>query len=259
MSIINAFPTTLVNGAVADATVVMTLLAWIQSQTNGNACPATVGTTLQKANGTGGLTSASPGIDYLAAAPGMIFDFAGSVTPGGYLLCDGSAVSRTGQSALFAAIGTTWGVGDGSTTFNLPDLRGRTAIGAGTGSGLTNRTLGTQNLGEEAHVLVTGELATHGHSVSLNDAGHTHGITDPGHVHTYQGPTSAQLQGGGAQITARYGSGDPLNSGQVNSVTTGVTVNATTTGITVNQSNAGSNTAHNTMQPSAVVNKIIKT
>ncbi len=56
---------------------------------------------------------------------GIIMPFAGSVTPAGYLVCDGSAVSRTTYAALFSAIGTNWGVGDGSTTFNLPDLRGR--------------------------------------------------------------------------------------------------------------------------------------
>lgn len=56
---------------------------------------------------------------------GIIMPFAGTTTPTGYLICDGSAVSRVTYAALFAAIGTNWGVGDGSTTFNLPDLRGR--------------------------------------------------------------------------------------------------------------------------------------
>lgn len=57
-----------------------------------------------------------------------------SATPGGFLPCDGSAVSRTTYAALFTAIATAWGVGDGSTTFNVPDLRGRAAVGAGTGT-----------------------------------------------------------------------------------------------------------------------------
>lgn len=65
---------------------------------------------------------------------GMIFQYAGSSIPTGWLTCDGSAVSRTTYAALFAAISTTWGVGDGSTTFNLPDMRGRSAIGDGTGT-----------------------------------------------------------------------------------------------------------------------------
>jgi microcystin-dependent protein len=59
-----------------------------------------------------------------------------------YLLCNAQAVSRSTYSALFSAIGTTYGTGDGSSTFNLPDLQGRTAIGSGSGSGLSSRSLG---------------------------------------------------------------------------------------------------------------------
>lgn len=60
--------------------------------------------------------------------------YAGSSVPTGWLECDGAAVSRTTYAALFTAIGTTWGAGDGSTTFNLPSWAGRTAVGAGTGT-----------------------------------------------------------------------------------------------------------------------------
>jgi len=60
-----------------------------------------------------------------ASPAGVIEAYGGSTAPAGYLLCDGSAVSRTTYSALFSAIGATFGSGDGSTTFNLPDLRGR--------------------------------------------------------------------------------------------------------------------------------------
>lgn len=73
---------------------------------------------------------------------GMVQMFAGSTAPTGWLLCHGQAISRTDYATLFAAIGTTWGAGNGSTTFNVPDLRGRAPIGAGSGSGLTSRTLG---------------------------------------------------------------------------------------------------------------------
>lgn len=83
--------------------------------------------------------------------------------PTGWMLCDGNAVSRTGHSLLFAAIGTSFGVGDGSTTFNLPDLRGRTPIGAGTGAGLSARSVG-QSMGEENHQLSIAEMAAHAHS-----------------------------------------------------------------------------------------------
>lgn len=65
---------------------------------------------------------------------GVIMDYAGSSVPTGWLECDGSAVSRTTYADLFTAIGTVWGAGDTSSTFNLPDLRGRTRIGRGTGA-----------------------------------------------------------------------------------------------------------------------------
>lgn len=65
---------------------------------------------------------------------GTIIDFGGTAAPTGYLSCDGSAVSRSTYSALFTAIGTTWGSGDGTTTFNVPNLNGRAVIGSGTGS-----------------------------------------------------------------------------------------------------------------------------
>lgn len=70
----------------------------------------------------------------MAVPIGTMLDYGGSTVPKGYLACDGTAVSRTTYSALFAAIGTTWGTGDGSTTFNTPSLSGRATIGSGTGT-----------------------------------------------------------------------------------------------------------------------------
>jgi microcystin-dependent protein len=93
---------------------------------------------------------------------GSIKEYAGSTVPVGYLNCDGSAISRTEYAALFAVIGTTFGVGDGSTTFNLPDKRGRTGIGAGTGAGLTARTLG-QSPGHE-------QLQSHSHTINTDNS-----------------------------------------------------------------------------------------
>src|SRR6185503_17406522 len=75
----------------------------------------------------------------------------------GWLPCDGTAVSRTTYAALFSAIGTANGAGDGRTTFNVPDLRGRATIGSGSGSGLTSRALGAQ-VGAETHQLLSGEI-----------------------------------------------------------------------------------------------------
>jgi microcystin-dependent protein len=77
----------------------------------------------------------------LAFPTGCMFPYGGSSAPaatvGGvaaWLLCDGTAVSRTTYAALFAVLGSTYGAGNGSTTFNLPDLRGRVPLGAGTGA-----------------------------------------------------------------------------------------------------------------------------
>jgi microcystin-dependent protein len=79
------------------------------------------------------------------------------------MLCDGSAISRTLYPDLFALLGTTWGAGDGSSTFNLPDFRGRFLLGAGLGTGLTNRPLAAIG-DEEAHKLTVAELAAHFHT-----------------------------------------------------------------------------------------------
>lgn len=112
----------------------------------------------QLANIDAGIVAATP------PPTGFMVAYAGGSAPIGWLLCDGSAVSRATYAALFALIATTYGVGNGSTTFNLPDLRGRTAIGSGTGSGLTARTL-AQTMGEENHQLSTAELPAHTHTL----------------------------------------------------------------------------------------------
>lgn len=88
----------------------------------------------------------------------------------GYLECDGSAVSRTTYADLWTWIQSEgyeaeWGSGDGSTTFNLPDFRGRAMIGAGTGTGLSARSAGEQSIGAETHALTESELPSHSHTV----------------------------------------------------------------------------------------------
>ena len=109
--------------------------------------------------------------------PGTVVAYAGSTPPSGWLQCDGLAVSRSEYAELFAAIGTTWGAGNGSTTFNLPDFRGRGPIGAGQGSGLTNRVLG-QRSGAETHTLTIAEIPSHSHSVHGTDHNNTPRHTD---------------------------------------------------------------------------------
>src|ERR1700746_593909 len=94
---------------------------------------------------------------------GVIVPYTSTTAPPTWMICDGSAISRATYPALFAICGTTFGAGDGSTTFNLPDLRGRVGVGAGQGASLSNRLLAAIG-GEEAHVLTVAELASHTHT-----------------------------------------------------------------------------------------------
>jgi microcystin-dependent protein len=96
---------------------------------------------------------------------GSVFGFLNAV-PSDFLELNGAAVSRTTYAALFSYVGTLYGPGDGFSTFNLPDARGRALIGAGLGTGLTMRTLGT-SLGAETHTLTVGELAPHSHAFNV--------------------------------------------------------------------------------------------
>jgi microcystin-dependent protein len=113
---------------------------------------------------------------------GTLYPYVGTTSPDAlrFLLCYGQAVSRTGFATLFTLMGTTFGTGDGSTTFNLPDLRGRVIAGldniggspAGIMTGVT--ALGARG-GETAHVLTIGELASHSHGGNSGAGGsHTH-------------------------------------------------------------------------------------
>jgi microcystin-dependent protein len=99
-----------------------------------------------------------------AILPGTMLPTANPSPAGpGWLLCNGAIVSRTTYAALFAVIGTAFNTGgEAGTDFRLPDMRGRTIIGVGTGSGLTARALAATG-GEEAHVTTEAEMPLHGH------------------------------------------------------------------------------------------------
>ena len=103
---------------------------------------------------------------------GTIVDYAGSSAPTYWLLCNGASVSTTTYAALFAVIGYTYGGSGGS--FNLPDLRDRTAIGAGSSYALGNTG------GSSSTTLSISNMPSHNHAVDLN---HGHGWNDPGHHH----------------------------------------------------------------------------
>src|SRR5579871_3361453 len=174
----------------------------------------TSGETLTAANLNGNFTALDQRIAALEAGlpSGMVVPFAGpsgvaadagaAGIPAGWLLCDGSAVSRTTYAALFAAIGINYGGGDGIATFNLPDMRGRTVIGAGHGTGLTARTL-AQTLGEEAHTLTAAEMPAHTHTIT--DPGHTHPVG--GQVAFYSSTSSCGVYCGTQQAPINFASG----------------------------------------------------
>lgn len=109
---------------------------------------------------------------------GAILPFAGSVIPEGFLLCDGRAVSRETYGNLFYEIGTAYGAGDGSTTFNLPDMLNRVPVCDG--SGLQLGSVG----GEESHVLAGNELPGHAHSIPAHGHGNDILATTPTMAHT---------------------------------------------------------------------------
>lgn len=213
---------------------------------------------------------------------GCVLEFGGVSAPTGFLVCNGSAQLRTTFAALFAVIGVSFGIGDGSSTFNLPDFRGRTPIGVGTGTGLTARVMGAQ-IGGENTTLSTPNLPSHAHSitdvlhnhaqnshlhnVSSQDPGHFH--TSPAHGHTIPFTTFAGAAlGGGATVNYIISNASSTSTVAVgiNGSFTGIvnTANATAvnvaslSGITSTNS-TGTGTAFSNMQPSLVINFIIKT
>jgi microcystin-dependent protein len=120
---------------------------------------------------------------------GTILPIAQATVPsGGYLLCNGMQQSRTTFANLFAVIGVTYGSGNGTSTFNVPDFQGRCPIGSGQGTGLGMYYLGTQG-GEENHTLTIAEMPSHTHT--LVDTGHSHGTTEIAHGHTASSPAHA--------------------------------------------------------------------
>lgn len=136
---------------------------------------------LQDSN-TGNIPSSSPTF-WQAGLPGaeisgVVKAYAGVVAPSGYLLCNGAAVSRTTYASLFVVCGTNFGVGDGSTTFNIPDLR--TKIPVGYLSGDANFGTIGQVGGEVSHTLVINEIPPHTHSYyNPNTANSTSGSPEP--------------------------------------------------------------------------------
>lgn len=234
-----------------------------------------------------------------AAVPtGVMLDFAGTVAPNGYALCDGTSYATTGAMAnLFAVIGYAWG-GSGAN-FNVPDFRGRGVIGAGAGTGLTARTLAATG-GEETHVLAVAELSAHSHTMGNHyhycpGADHEHDLQNHqhysagvdhlhsllNHQHIIRG-SSVYPSGGGTLAANNFGAVQWWDFSGTSAVTVsaadrslaqwsqGPNINNTgfadrslafnSGGPSTNTSDGtGSSTAHNTMMPFGVATKIIKT
>lgn len=184
----------------------------------------------------------------VAEITGAIKMWPGSSAPTGYLLCDGSAISRTTYSALFAIMGTTYGAGNGSTTFNLPDLRQRFPLGkAASGTGST--------------------LGSSGGSIDHTHTGPLHSHTAPSHTHTI--PTAGTFgrvsdgtfswkdpnNPGYLFITGNIGAGSPTID---NAVSAGANAVTAAGGNSATSSDGNGATGSNN-PPYVVVNYIIKT
>lgn len=175
----------------------------------------------------GGLTVGGEAVSPMPS--GVMLAYGGPSAPTGWLLCDGSAVSRTTYADLFAAIGTSYGTGNGSTTFNVPNGKGRSMFGVDSG---------------QAEFSALG--ATGGQKTVQQ---HNHGVTDPGHNHALWsiGQEANVYTLGGSSNRAILKGGSP-NSGD------GVT-GTRTTGVSVDNAGSGSNN----LNPYLTANFIIKT
>lgn len=129
----------------------------------------------------------------------MIIPWAGvaTVAPTGWLMCDGSAVSRTTFVTLFAAVNTAYGAGDGSTTFNVPDMRGRVAagmdiLGASTSANRLNSAIASTTLGASGgaqstspNIVVSGSVLSSGDNADIQvQGGSGSNVANAGHAHT---------------------------------------------------------------------------
>lgn len=232
--------------------------------------------------------------DYLVPI-GVINQFVGETAPNGYLLCQGQAISRTTYANLFDVIGTKYGSGDGSTTFNLPDLRGRVPVGVNGGDtdfkalgkvgGSKTVTLTLSQIPAHNHSASTtvNSAGAHNHSASSNSTGsHTHTVSgsaasNGAHGHGFNGAANVSVSHVSGTFVVSYSAGanntQYIVSGGAHTHT--ISGSAASNGahshtITVNSSgahthtatttigNCGGDGAHSNLQPYIVLNYIIK-
>ena len=243
---------------------------------NGTSTPSFV------APGSSGNLLTSNGTTWQSTAPassssmptGALMPYAGASAPTGYLLCDGSSVSSSSYLALHAVISNTYGgsayTGAGALSFNLPDLRGRLPMGAGTGTGQnasgtgapsgtaqTARTRG-QWLGEETHLLTTAELASHTHANTVGSSASNNNDQVTGNMNsnvTHNHYLNMSAYNGTGNYTA-VGYNGPLYP--ANGVTESANINHNHN-IGITNVAAGGNSRHSVVPPVVVLNYIIKT
>ena len=178
----------------------------------------------------GGTMKSVPASDFkeYIMPTGAVLPYAGSSAPTGFLLCYGQAISRSTYADLFSAISTTYGTGDGSSTFNVPDLRGRVVAGqddmggssgdnlTGLSGGVNGDTLGATG-GSESHTLAIAQMPAHTHTVTAHE--------NPGGTGDSNGSEGGDSSFDRTSTTSSTGGGD----------------------------------AHNNVQPTIILNYIIKT
>lgn len=191
----------------------------------------------------------------LAAAvipTGTILPFGGDTAPDGFVLCDGAPLVRASYPALYAVLGDKYGAGDGTNTFNVPDLRSRFALGAGAGPGLAQRALGDVG-GEESRKLTVAQLPPHTHDATSTQPGHTHAVRNSGGPDLAQVVNSTGFAGfnaGALRGWATTGSGLPAgDQALVQTVQPAVTTTVAAT---------GGGAAQPALPPYVTVNWIIK-
>lgn len=200
-----------------DATKALTVARLVdRTATTGRAGVVLLATNAETQTGTDATRAVTPASLASAAAlfvpPGAVLPFAMAVTPSGWLAANGAAVSRTTYAALFAAIGTLYGIGDGSTTFNLPDLRGYFVRGQGTNANGTASGLFGQKQGDD--------FKGHSHTGSTS--------TNGSHSHSYSAPNSYQQDTTNSPANGKRATSNAnLNTGAAGDHSHTLTINST--------------------------------